>query len=236
MANHLLSVYDVSQKRSLVSVRLPDARYVRAVFISPDVLRLYMDTANGLDIAELDVRTRALHDTGSIASSASAVQLDSTAAHMLLGRTGLVTLHDARTGAPLEPLPISGYARTWHFLRDGRIAIVGGLRTATLHVLSPDGALQNEIPLGPAAQAMFIGDDGTRVVLAVRDRHTSLVAVDINRGVVERSMPIRDAVSAGNSDLRPPMEPLREVFYVDAKGRVMAWTPATRTTRVITGG
>jgi len=63
-----------------------------------------------------------------------------------------------------------------------------------------------------------------------------LVAVDINRGVIERRVPIQDMVYLGGFDLRPPIEPLREVFYIDANGRIAAWSPASGATRVITGG
>ena len=37
-------------------------------------------------------------------------------------------------------------------------------------------------------------------------------------------------------DNRPPIQPLREVFYGDGAGHVVAWNPATGGQRMITGG
>jgi len=163
---NLLSVYDVAQKRLLVSVRLPDVKYARGVFVSPDVLRLYLDSDAGTRIAELDVRSRVMHDTVAVASKPFDVHLDSSAARMLVSSRP-VTLNDGRTGAPIKTLPGIPFASTASFLRDGRIAVVDDIPFANLHIFSSDGTLQRDIPIGSRTRAAFVGDDGTRVVLAL---------------------------------------------------------------------
>jgi hypothetical protein len=125
-------------------------------------------------------------------------------------------------------------------LRDGRIAIVDGPDTATvLHILAADGTPQRDIPLGAKQLATIAGDDGTRVVLNdgdVASGRRFLEAVNITSGVIEHREPIRDCVPAGVFDTRPPIEPLRQVFYVGDGGRIIAWSPATGAKRMITGG
>lgn len=236
-----LSVYDVAQKRSLASLRLADARRVRGLFLSPDVLRLYLNTAEGLKIGELDVRARGLRETGLIPSSTFVlVYLDPSATRMLVrkAREDVVTLNDARTGAIIATLLNGTQLKMMRFLRDGRIVIVDGPETATvLHILSADGVAQKHVPLGPSNWTRFLGDDGTRLVVSPIDasRKSSLVVVDINRGVIERRESIRDAISTTALDLRPPIQPLREIFYGDGK-TIVGWNPATGAKRMITGG
>jgi ABC-type transport system involved in multi-copper enzyme maturation permease subunit len=241
--SNILSVYDVAQKRSLASVRLPEARYVfvHALFESPDVVRLYLHTEKAMKIAELDVRARGLRETGSIATSAS-IYPDASAAHMLVmpeRGADVVTLNDARTGALITTLASRTQVKTARFLRDGRIAIVDGPDSATvLHILSAAGVPQRDIPLGPARSSIFVGDDGTRCVLTVETaaRVLQLIAVDLNRGVIERRVAIVGLVPSGTFDLRPPIEPLRDVFYgdySDHKNHIVSWNPSTGAKRRI---
>jgi hypothetical protein len=65
-----------------------------------------------------------------------------------------------------------------------------------------------------------------------------LVALNLDRGVVERSETgVFDwTMIEASSDSRPPIQPLREVFYSDAAGRITGWSPATGAERVLTGG
>jgi hypothetical protein len=238
---NILSIYDVAQKRSLASVRLPDHTYQRAFFATPDVVRVYLNVRDGMKIMELDVRARGLRETGFIASPTFvSFYSDPSAAHMLVrrARTGELTLNDARTGAPIKTLATGTDVKAARYLRDGRIAFVDGPDSATvLHILTADGTPQRDIPLGSKQSTIFIGDDGSRVVLTDVDSATGkrmLEAVNIDRGVIERREPITDWVPSGSVDTRPPIQPLREVFYVGEGGHIMAWTPATGAKRAIT--
>jgi hypothetical protein len=239
-SGNILSVYDVAQRHSLASVRLPDATYRRGIFITNDIVRLYLNEADGMKIAELDVRVRGLQQTGS-ASSANALRiyLDPSAAHMLVRSNGdALTLNDARTGAEIRSLATGANIKAARYLRDGRIVFIDGAASAlVLHVLGSDGTPQRDIPLGGMQSAMFIGDDGARVVLAdVTSGKQMLEAINIDRGAVERREQIRDWIPSGAIEPRPPIQPLREVFYAADDGHIVAWNPATGATRAITGG
>ncbi|HXA17086.1 MAG TPA: hypothetical protein VN380_08855 [Thermoanaerobaculia bacterium] len=232
----ILSVYDVVQKRSLASARLPASKYVRAFFVTPDVVRIYLNATEGMKIMELDVRSRGLHDTGFVQSPGFVYfYSDPAGAHMLVRKSheDLLTLSDARTGAPITTLASGTQVKTARFLRDGRIAIVDGPESATvLHILSAAGAPQHDIPLGPVKSSIVVGDDGTRCVLAAEAAAgvRRLIAVDLTRGVIAQRVDKVVWVPPGTLDLRPPIEPLRDVFYgefSDQKNHIVSWNPAT---------
>ena len=220
-SNPNISIYDVAQKRSLTSARLPDAKYLRAFFVTPDVVRAYVTQQEGMKILELDVRARGLRETGFIASPGFlSFYVDPSAAHMLVrqAHSGDLTLNDARTGAPIKVLVTGTNVKAARYLRDGRIAFIDGPDSATvLHILAADGTPQRDIPFGAKQSTVFLGDDGTRVVVTdVASGKRLLEAVNIDRGIIERSSdPISDWFPSGSLDTRPPIQPLRELFYLD---------------------
>jgi len=241
-----LSIYDVPQKRSLVSVRVPsDGRlYYQGFFVSPDVFRLYLHAQDGLSIYELDTRVRGLQATGAITNEGFvSFALDPTVSHMIVRRHNVdgVTLNDARSGAIIKTLVGGKNVLNYRFLRDGRMAIVEGPPSkTTLHIFSPGGTLQRDIPFDGGERVGFVGDDGTRVVLSVASKESSprtLVAINLDRGVIERSERSGlDWTMAGAWESRPPIEPLREVIYGDGAGHIVAWNPVTGARRMVTGG
>ena len=238
----VLSVYDVAQKRSLVSVRLPPAKSMRAFFVTPDVVRIYLNVPD-LKIEELDVRTRALRETGSVPSQAFLVAVpDPSAVHMLVHafRSDMLSLNDARTGAAIKTLSTGAPVKAASYLRDGRIAFVDGPNSAAvLHILATDGTPQREISLGAKKWVTILGDDGPRVVLTdtdVASGNRMFEAVNIISGAIEHRQPAHDSVASVVFDPRPAIEPLHDVLDIDAQGHVVAWNPATGATRKITGG
>ena len=255
----LLSVYDVAHKRSLLSVRVPGElkSHYRGSFVSPDLFRLYVASPNGVSVFELDLRTRGFQSTGAFGNTMG-FTLDPGGQRMLVRQPGgSITLSDARTGAPIKTLTSGTAVFTARFLRDGRIAIVDEippkkpLLFATLgprlHILSPEGVTQHDYQLEQSiGEASFVGDDGTRLVLRTATtgsrspaefRSRRLVALNLDRGVIERSEPgVFEWSIEVNADTRPPIQPLREVFYSDGAGRIVGWSPATGAKRVLTGG
>ncbi|HEX3069407.1 MAG TPA: hypothetical protein VHX14_12625 [Thermoanaerobaculia bacterium] len=238
----ILSIYDVASKRSLVSTRIPQTKQARGLFVTPDVFRLYLQTDSALRIFELDVRTRALRETGAISSSNfDFLSLDPTATRMVVRalRSNVVTLNDARTGTVIRPLLTGSNVSVSHCLRDGRIVVIESPNgAAVMHLFAPDGSPVRDIPLGSSSPAWFAGDDGTRVVLLTEMSGTrNLFSIDVNRGVVERrESNVGQWTQTGFFDLRPAIGPLREVVYKDTQKHVMAWNPATGATRRIVGG
>jgi hypothetical protein len=236
--NHgILSIYDVAQKRSLVSARVPLVQTARGCFLSPDRFRLYAHTASGLQIFELDASTRSIRATGAIGPAPYlSMSLDPTATRMVVkvARSNVVTLNDASTGAVIKTLLTGTNVSGARCLRDGRIVIIDG---SVMHVLAPDGSPIRDIALGTNGSIWFAGDDGTRVVLMTRagNRQRDLIAVNLTNGSVERrESGVSDGVGSIWFDIRPPIEPLREVIYKDMQNHVVGWSPATGAKRRIT--
>jgi hypothetical protein len=231
----LLSMYDVAQKRSLVSGRAPLVRWgAHGCFVSPDRFRLYAPTDTGLEILELDATTHSVRTTGTLDLD-SYFSLDPTASRMVVlnPHSNTVTLNDAATGAVIKPLFTGTAVSVAHTLRDGRIVIVDG---PVMHLFASDGSAIRDIPLGTNRSYSFAGDDGTRVALLTRMGNIprELLAVDLNRGTIAHRQPgIGDWAHAW-FDIRPPIESLHEVVYRDRQNNLMAWSPATGATRRIT--
>jgi hypothetical protein len=232
----ILSIYDVAQKRSLVSARVPLVRLARGCFLSPDRFRLYAQTDSGLQIFDLDASTHSLRSTGGIGSVPYVfISLDPTGTRMVVkqARSHVVTLNDAATGAVIRTLLNGTKVSVARSLRDGRIVIIDG---PVMHLLAPDGSPIRDIA-GLSGLNWFVGDDGTRVVLMTRTGNAALelIAVDLNRGSIERrESGVGDGVGGGWFDVRPPIEPLREVVYKDMENHIVAWNPATGAKRRVT--
>jgi hypothetical protein len=177
----------------MASVRLADSTLVRASFVTPDVVRTYLNVPGGVKIVELDARSRVLQDTGFIASpNFLMVYADSSAAHMLVRQPheDRLTLNDARTGAAIRTLTNGTQVKAARYLRDGRIAIVDGPDSAAvLHILAADGTLQRDIPLGAKRATRIVGDDGTRVVLNQGASDGGMLEANIASRFATRSLP-----------------------------------------------
>jgi hypothetical protein len=238
----ILSIYDVATRRSLVSTRIPQSKFARGLFVTPDLFRAYLQIDSDLRIFELDVRTRALRETGMISSPKYAfLSLDPTATRLVVrvAQSHVVTLNDARTGTVIRTLLTGSNASVSRCLRDGRIVVIESPHDGTvMHLFAGDGSPVRDIPLGPSAPAWFAGDDGTHVVLLTEMSGTrNLVSIDVNRGVVERrESSVGQWTQTGFFDLRAAIGPLRELVYQDAQKHVMAWNPTTGATRRIVGG
>jgi len=240
--NHgILSIYDVAGKRSLASTRIPETKQARALFVTPDLFRIYLQIDSDLHIFELDVRTRAFRETGVISSHRyTFFSLDPAATHMVVRASPSdVTLNDARTGMVIRTLVTGTNVSESRCLRDGRIVVVDSPHDAiVMHLFASDGTPVRDIPLGPGSPLWFAGDDGAHVVLMTEMSDSrNLVSVDVNRGVVERrETDVSGRGQIGFFDLRPAIGPLREVIYKDTQEHVMAWNPATGASRRIVGG
>jgi ABC-type transport system involved in multi-copper enzyme maturation permease subunit len=232
----IVSIYDVPQKRTLVSAHLSGERYAQAVFVSPDLLRVYLATSTGWKIFEVDAKTRSVNQTGEATSAGQPgglIVLNADASHMLVhgSKSHLVTLNDARTGAMIAPVGGSD-VRTACFLRDGRFVYIDGPYSRhVLHVLGAGSLPQRNVILGPSQWSSIVGDDGQRLVI---QNGAEVLAIDLGRGAIERrEQTIRVMPSP---EARTPLEPLREVFYLDEDKHVVAWNPANGAKRMITGG
>lgn len=247
IGNDVISIYDVSQKKSLLSVRgVGDVHgFYRGCFVSPDLFRLYVQGRDGLSIHELDLRARRMTTTGAIAATRYvAFSLDPAGSRMLVRRNdddGL-TLCDARTGAPIRSVAASSKnILMQRFLRDGRMVFVESRGTkGILHLLSPDGAPLRDIPLDLALDRLrYLGDDGERLTLSTwrlgDGRTESIITVNLVRGLIERTEtgPFTWTATGSFWDDRPSLLPLREVYFGDGAGHIIAWSPATGVKRTV---
>lgn len=232
----IVSIYDVAQKRTLVSAHLSTERGAQFVFVSPDLLRVYLGTSTSWKIVEVDAKTRSVNQTGETPSSEQPggwVVLDANASRILVHRSKshLMTLNDARTGAIIAPVGGSD-VRTADFLRDGRVVYIDGPDSRhVLHVLAAGSMPQRNVILGASRWPRIVGDDGQRLVI---ENDAEVLAIDLGRGVIERrAQAIRVMASP---EVRTALEPLREVIYLDEDKHIVAWNPANGAKRMITGG
>jgi hypothetical protein len=222
----------------MASVRIADSKYVRGLFVTPDLFRLYLQMESSVQIFELDVPAKVLRATGAIPAAFN-LSLDPAASRMVVcaSRSSVVTLNDARTGAVIRTLLTGTNLSIVRCLRDGRIVIADTAEgTTVMHVFSAGGSPVRDIPLGNNTPASFAGDDGTRVVLMTAvSGARQLLAVDVTRGLVEKRETDVSEIAHGWYELRPGILPIHEVVYKDKQNHVMGWNPATGSTRRIAG-
>jgi len=177
----LLAIYDLATLSSLGSVRLPERRYVRPMFVSNDLVRFYA-SGNETRIFEFDVANKSLRQTGAMPAGYFRFNRDRTRALAFWKRPS-AEIYDARTGALLASF--NGPTSSAKFLDDGRIAATYG---DILNIFSPNGTLVRSIHLAKPIDWMASAGDG-RVVVLLRNpgsRSTAAV-VDIDHGVVVRT-------------------------------------------------
>ncbi|HKO55249.1 MAG TPA: ABC transporter permease [Thermoanaerobaculia bacterium] len=179
----ILTVYDVPSKRSLVSVRF--AGWPQMFFVSPDVLRLYSvgDSAaheQRLKIEELDVRTKAILQTGELRTQGDGVlfSVSPDGSKLLLrsfakGGNGTepAIVADARTGQRIttvvqeEGSRVSGAA----LLADGTLFVpVVRNGQVTARFLGDGGTVLREVPLGRGERAYVAAElTGNRLIVSI---------------------------------------------------------------------
>ena len=177
----VVTVYDLATLTSLGSARLSDAHYVRPLFVTNDLVRIY-SSGNQTGIFEFDVANKSLRQTGVLPAGYFRFNRDRTRALVFWKRPN-VEIYDARTGALLASF--NGPTSSAKFLDDGRIAAVNG---DTLNVFSPNGTLMRSIHLSKAIEWIVNAGDG-RVAVLLRNPGSRVTAavVDIDRGLVVRT-------------------------------------------------
>ena len=224
-------------REAVARVRAPPRgdTYERAFFVTPDVLRLYLNVSGGLKIAELtDVRTRGLRDTGFIAVAGCLfLYSDPSAAHMLVASARRHAHAERCAHRRSDTRSLSTSHRTKPratCATDVSRSSRAGFRDGPAHPRRRRHAAARHPP-----RREKVDDLRRRRRYARRSFTTStsasgqrmLEAINIDRGVVEHREPVRDWVPSGVIRTRPPIQPLREVFYTDDKGHIVAWNPAT---------
>ncbi|HEX9984317.1 MAG TPA: hypothetical protein VGF69_13705 [Thermoanaerobaculia bacterium] len=197
-----LTVQDLRRDTLLASVRVPDPWRVTPIyFVDPNLVRFVKDGV----IRELDVRSRAVTETGRVAAEIRYVTPDGSRA---IAGDALI---DARSGERLATLT----GETPTLLTDGNVAsIVGGkLRVATL-----DGRTVRELTL--PGRDLFVDAEVAPGKLVVAGRGW-VQTVDVATGRV-----VQQAEGLGLVSTRAGLDPQPRVCYV-ARNKVVSWNALT---------
>jgi ABC-type transport system involved in multi-copper enzyme maturation permease subunit len=222
---NLVTVYDLTSRASLGSVRVPNARRINSLFVTNDVIRIYdHDDRDGqihTRIFEYDVANKSFRQTGEAAVPFWRFNFEHTRA-LVFWKQPDIGIYDARTGQLLARVPFK--AVTAKFLRDGRIVAVDD--HAVLHVLTADGAPIRSIALPQASDSPIFDVGGGRVAVVVRQpgQKWTDVVIDLDRGAILRT----------ESGLMPAYNgqgPL--LLCANMAHDLILWNPATGEKRVI---
>jgi hypothetical protein len=238
----VLTVYDVPQKRSLVSARLPEnAGHVIAMyFASPALVRLYAvnrDASKTLRIFDLDVTRRSLQQTGEFARNAKflAVTAGGDGSRLLVRDPQNLYVLDGRTAALQQTIPGPGL-RGSTFLRDGGTAVLKDAGDhSTIEVRDAGGALVRTLDVSVKnTWSLRELSDGRFITEAQGDRRQTFI-LDPASGAIVQQIPAQPVSSrsigwAGYDPRREPAE-LPKLFF-DAQ-RLLRWDYTTNKAEVL---
>jgi ABC-type transport system involved in multi-copper enzyme maturation permease subunit len=197
----MVTVEALDSGRTLAAARLPRGP-IRAFFVTPDLLRLYVSGDRQADIYELDVPAKRLTQTGTFSTNGKLWFNASPDGSRLLARSitregSELLVLDSRTGARIGSLGVQEKGFLGVILSDGRIAALNSRAAKTLSIYGADLALQRQIALPDmpvtrllreveGGRMLIVGDTGERGVSAQPIDNTSLRVVDANSGATVR--------------------------------------------------
>lgn len=236
----MVTVEALADGRTLAAARRASGS-VRAFFVTPDLLRLYVSADRQADIYELDVPAKKLTKTGTFSTSGTLWFTASPDGSRLLARSATpqgieLLVLEARTGVRIGSFGMQEKGFFGLILSDGRIATVNTRNAKTLSIHGADLALQRQVPLTgmPAirflrelegGRIVLVGDTGERGVSAVPLDNTRLRVVDANSGATVRDEqklhPLQSDVFGYNgTDPRRDVIPAGAPLIVRDKGKM----------------
>ena len=253
----LLSVYDVPQKQSLGSVRLPGGPndVVALYFASPTVVRIATfnffrttdseSVARSLRLFEFDTTRRALQQTGELKTDAHAVAVGANEeGSRLLVRNYQkgIDVIDGRTAAVQFELPVAGL-RSATLLHDGGVAIArrDGAGVA-VGIADASGKIIRSIPIGVAVTGPLHELRDGRLLVSTRppaqaSGELATVVIDPAAGTIVQRIP--GAALVGNPLATPyNRDPRRGPIdlpriYRNTQGQLFRWNAVTNTAEVL---
>lgn len=166
-----VTVEEVDSGRTLAAARLPRGE-IRAFFVTPGLLRLYVSEDGHAEIYELDVTAKKLAKTGAVSTAGRLWFTASPDGSRLLARSATrqgdeLLVLDGRTGARIGSLGVREKGTFGRILSDGRIATLAPRAAKTLSIHGPDLVLQREVPLtGMRLIWLYRELEGGRILLA----------------------------------------------------------------------
>jgi hypothetical protein len=245
----IVTVYDVPQKRSMVSARLPEnAGYVSGMyFVTPALVRLYTVTRNApirtLRIFDLDVNGRALRQTGEFTRTSKylGVTASEDGRRLIVRAVDAVYVIDGTTAAVQTTIPTAGVRGTT-LLRDGGTAVtrmVGNQNTIEIRDAAGTLTRSLNIPLRNT-WSLRESTEGRLVMLGQAiDRpetapwHTYII--DAGSGAIVHHItaaPVgwRDNWGWADRDPRRGPAPLPKLYF---DGRLLRWDYTTNKAEVL---
>jgi hypothetical protein len=227
-----IAFYDLAQKKSLGSMRIPAGNLLGAWFASPDVVRVYMFAAPAFQIYEYDIRTRSYSKTGEFQTGKNMFFVASADGSRLFLRdpAGGMVMLDGRTGAQLMSFPD---VRSVTMLPDGRFL---GIAKDHLRIMSAAGVLERDVAVeGDFWSARAIGTDKALLVSNLQ-KTWKITLIDVNTGAVIRR---EDGLQPHYFD-QPPGDSRRtslnpDQLFTDAAGNLVHWNPLTNEKNVVIG-
>lgn len=241
----LLNVYDVTQRRSMVSARLPeDAGYVAGMyFVTSSLVRVYTVNRDNvikvLRMFELDVPARALRQTGQFAGEGKylGVIADENGSRVFARSSQALHVLDGRTGAVQASIP--GSFRGVTFLRDGGTAVV---REKTIEIRDAAGTVVRTVPmLAPNHWSLRELSDGNFVTLGQTENrpeskpwHTYIL--DSKSGAILQDIPATPVGWRGDMGWLghdPRREPTALPTLFTDRLHLLRWNYATKQAQVL---
>ncbi len=252
----IASVYDVPSRKSIVTVRMPEQGTMRAFFLNPDLVRIYVESnpvssdefgERSLTAYELDVRTRTLRRLAVYKTTARrmSIAVSPDGSRLLLAKReneNHAYLMDSRTLERTGEIPSTGFARMT-FLADGSVGALSVIEPANeivLDIYGPDAVPRRRIAVGHARRA-WVSDElaGGRLIVKGADHNEGLFTawvVDYMSGRVTRTLNgLQDAGGFSNDwfavDPRHNVADASHSVITSTKDGLLAWLPLTGATK-----
>ena len=235
----IVTVYDVPQKRSLVSARLPESsgRVFGMYFVSPALVRLHTIWREGasatLHIFDLDITNRSLQQTGEFTREAKYLGVSATAdgSRLLVRDPANFYVVDGRTAA-LQQTIAGAELRGSTFLRNGGIAILNG---STIEVRDDAGTLVRSLTV-PLARTWSLRElpDGRFLTLGQTQRWETYI-LDSSSGKIVQHIPAQPVSSryVGWVGYDPRREPAELPKLFSDGRRLLRWDYAANKAEVL---
>jgi hypothetical protein len=249
LSDGLLSIYELTDGRTLIAAKVAQGETVNGFFLDRDRVRVYVERPPArtmiLEISELDVRTRTLRELGM-------QPLHDGGAHLAVDGAGdrivaiswegrRVALLDGRTGAELATLAEAAPDATHRprFLAGGGIALSeSSPRGALVKIFDASGKLLRTVDLGSRRVALGGELSPGQLVVSLGNEERkkwSARVVDVDRGTVrglgEDLLPV--ALPGFSINATPqPGSPATRLFFRKNRELVQL-DPTTGQTRVL---
>jgi len=244
----IVTVYDVPQKRSLMSARLPEeAGYVTGMyFATPALVRLFsinirhaapQPIQRKLRIYELDLTRRSLQQTGEFGHDAKylVVSANADGSRLVARDAGNYHVLDGRTAQLQQSIPGDDLCGAT-FLRSGGTAVMKGAGDrSAIEIRDAGGTLLRSLTV-PVSRAWSLGElpDGHFITLAQKERWQTFI-IDSSSGKILQRIPAQPVSwrTIGRMGYAPRRDTAElPKLFTDGR-RLLRWDYTTKKAQVV---